>query len=83
MALRDTRSVEKKEDFTADQVTEVNTTSTSQDQAQGGDEHSSLWQNVKKYRNVTYITLAMTSAILLYGYDTVVVGTISAMPVFQ
>jgi hypothetical protein len=48
-----------------------------------GDEQRSLWQNVKKYRKVTYTTLALTSAILLYGYDNVVVGTVSAMPVFQ
>jgi hypothetical protein len=48
-----------------------------------GDEQRSLWQNVKKYRKVTYVTLALTSAILLYGYDNVVVGTVSAMPVFQ
>jgi hypothetical protein len=48
-----------------------------------GDKQRSLWQNVKKYRKVTYVTLALTSAILLYGYDNVVIGTVSAMPVFQ
>ena len=47
------------------------------------DEQNSLWQNVKKYRKVVCITLGLTSAILLFGYDTVIVGTVSGMPTFQ
>lgn len=48
-----------------------------------GDNDRTLWQNVKKYRKVTYVTFGLTGAILLYGYDNVVVGTVSAMPGFQ
>jgi hypothetical protein len=48
-----------------------------------GDNDRTLWQNVKKYRKVTYVAFGLTSAILLYGYDNVVVGTVSAMPGFQ
>ena len=73
------KSVDTKDDFTAEQISEVNSAST----GRTGDEQRTLWQNVKKYRKVTYITLSLTSAILLYGYDNVVVGTISAMPDFQ
>jgi|TARA_R110002003_G_scaffold116_14_gene10175 hypothetical protein len=75
----DSMSTDKKDSYSAEQISEVNSASISED----GDEQRTLWQNVKKYRKVTYITLGLTSAILLYGYDNVVVGTISAMPVFQ
>jgi hypothetical protein len=50
---------------------------------QNSDEHGTLWQNVKRYRRVTYITFGLSSAILLYGYDNVVVGAVSGMPAFQ
>ena len=60
-------------------ITEVNSNVSSE----AGDENRTLWQNVKKYRKVSWITLALTSAILLYGYDNVVVGTVSGMPRFQ
>lgn len=42
-----------------------------------------LWQSVKKYRRVVFYSLGITSAILMYGYDYVIIGTISAMPSFQ
>ena len=42
-----------------------------------------LWQSIKTYRKVVSITLGLTSAILLFGYDNVVVGTVSGMPSFQ
>lgn len=75
-----TQCTDKKEDgFVTEHISQVN--STSSDSIT--DEQRTLWQNVKKYRKVVYVTLALTSAILLYGYDYVVVGTISAMPVFQ
>ncbi|KAJ4363590.1 hypothetical protein N0V83_009886 [Neocucurbitaria cava] len=74
-----------KDDFVAEQISEVESGGGGGEGggSTGGDEQRSLWQNVKKYRKVTYITLGLTSAILLYGYDNVVVGTISAMPDFQ
>ncbi|KAF2875107.1 general substrate transporter [Massariosphaeria phaeospora] len=42
-----------------------------------------LWLDVKKYRKVVGYTLGLASAILLYGYDNVIVGTVSGMPPFQ
>ncbi|KAF2025397.1 MFS general substrate transporter [Setomelanomma holmii] len=75
----DSTSTDKKDSYSAEQISEVNSATSSE----ASDEQRTLWQNVKKYRKVTYITFGLTSAILLYGYDNVVVGTISAMPVFQ
>jgi hypothetical protein len=51
--------------------------------SQASDEQRTLWQNVKRYRKVVWVTFGLTSAILLYGYDNVVVGTVSGMPAFQ
>lgn len=51
--------------------------------SQSGDKDRTLWQNIKRYRKIAYITLGMTSAILLYGYDNVIVGTVTGMPGFQ
>ncbi|KAK1753816.1 alpha-glucosides permease MPH3-like protein 3 [Echria macrotheca] len=45
--------------------------------------HLTLKQSLIKWRRVTLYSLCMTSAILMYGYDYVVIGTISAMPSFQ
>ncbi|KAF9877105.1 maltose permease [Colletotrichum karsti] len=45
--------------------------------------HLTLWQSIKKWRRVVFYCIGMTSAILLYGYDYVIVGTVSAMPSFQ
>ena len=42
-----------------------------------------LWAAIKKWRRVVYYCAALTSAILLYGYDYAVVSTTSAMPSFQ
>jgi hypothetical protein len=47
------------------------------------DGQRTLWQNAKRYQKVTYITLGLSSAILLYGYDNVIVGAVSGMPAFQ
>ena len=62
-----------------ERITEIPSNATSE----ASDEDRTLGQNIKKYRKVVYITLALTSAILLYGYDNVVVGTVSGMPRFQ
>lgn len=64
-------------------ISEVSTNSTFASDSSHGDEKRNLWQNVKKYRKVVWITFAVSSAILLYGYDNVIVGTVSAMPRFQ
>lgn len=42
-----------------------------------------LWQSTKRYRNVVWCCIGLTTTILLYGYDYVIVGTTSAMPSFQ
>ncbi|KAK3186059.1 hypothetical protein K4F52_005283 [Lecanicillium sp. MT-2017a] len=43
----------------------------------------SLWQAIKKWSRVFLFSLGMSSAILMYGYDYVIVGNASAMPAFQ
>ncbi|KAI1838083.1 transcriptional regulator family: Fungal Specific TF [Penicillium roqueforti] len=45
--------------------------------------HIPLWQSFKKSPNIVGYCLALSSAILLYGYDLVIVGTVAAMPQFQ
>ena len=47
------------------------------------DAHLTLKQSLIKWRRVVIYSLCMTSAILMYGYDYVIIGTISAMPSFQ
>jgi hypothetical protein len=81
MASVDNESTDKKDSFSGIELSQINSTSTST--SQDADEQRTLWQNFKKYRKVCWITIALTSAILLYGYDNVVVGTVSSMPVFQ
>lgn len=82
-ASQKSRSSEGKDAVTGEQVLQINSRANSQAISEAGDNSRTLWQNVKKYRKVTYVTFGLTSAILLYGYDNVVVGTVSAMPVFQ
>jgi hypothetical protein len=45
--------------------------------------HIPLWQLLKRWPKVVMYCLALSSAILLYGYDLLIVGTVSAMPAFQ
>lgn len=42
-----------------------------------------LWQALKEYYRISFYCIGLTSAILLYGYDYVIVGTTSSMPSFQ
>lgn len=77
------QSSEGKSNFTGERITEVDSRAYSQAENEASDNSQTLWQNIKKYRKVVYVTFGLTSAILLYGYDNVVVGTVSAMPVFQ
>jgi hypothetical protein len=42
-----------------------------------------LSQSIKKWPRIVGYCLALSSAILLYGYDLVIVGTVAAMPQFQ
>lgn len=80
---RKSRGSEGKDDCTGEQIFEIDSNTNTQVSSEASDNSRTLWQNVKKYRKVTYVTIGLTSAILLYGYDNVVVGTVSAMPVFQ
>lgn len=45
--------------------------------------HLTLLQSLKKWRRVSLYCLGMTTGILMYGYDYVIVGTTAAMPSFQ
>jgi hypothetical protein len=45
--------------------------------------HLTLKESVKKWRRVVVYSFCLASAILMYGYDYVIVGTVSAMPSFQ
>ncbi|CAG8248154.1 unnamed protein product [Penicillium nalgiovense] len=45
--------------------------------------HIPLWQSIRKFPRIVGYCLALSSAILLYGYDLVIVGTVAAMPQFQ
>jgi MFS family permease len=58
--------------------------------AEDGEEHVqaaqpdlTLWQAVRKYRRTMLHCMGMTSAILMYGFDMVIVGTTASMPSFQ
>jgi hypothetical protein len=77
------RSTDRKDDYTDEHIFQLDSHTNTQASNEPSDNSRTLWQNVKKYRKVTYVTFGLTSAILLYGYDNVVVGTVSAMPVFQ
>lgn len=61
-------------------VEDVSRTDTNAMPKQG---HVPLWQSLKRWPKVVGYNLALSSAILLYGYDLVIVGTVSAMPAFQ
>ena len=43
----------------------------------------SLWANIRKYPRITAWSFSLTLGILLWGYDLVIVGTVSSIPAFQ
>lgn len=43
----------------------------------------SLWQAVRKWPKVAGYCLALTTAILLWGYDMAMVGNLASLPQFQ
>lgn len=45
--------------------------------------HVPLLHSLRKSPRIVLYCVALSSAILLYGYDLVIVGTVSAMPAFQ
>jgi hypothetical protein len=42
-----------------------------------------LWQAIKKWPRITWHSLALGLNLLLWGYDTGLVGNVSSMPEFQ
>jgi len=84
MSLADSRPVTGKGDeiVLLDLQSVVSGTGTVES-GESGDEQRTLWRNAKKYRKVVWVTFGLASAILLYGYDFVIVGTIAGMPEFQ
>ncbi|KAJ3475109.1 hypothetical protein NLG97_g9572 [Lecanicillium saksenae] len=45
--------------------------------------HLTVFQAVKKWKRVFWYSLAISSSILMFGYDFVIVGNSSSMPAFQ
>ncbi len=43
----------------------------------------SLWTALRRWPRVSWYSLTLTSTIVLWGFDNVLVGSVSAMPVFQ
>lgn len=43
----------------------------------------SVWTALRRWPKVSWYSLALTSTIVLWGFDNVLVGSVSAMPVFQ
>ncbi|KJZ76874.1 hypothetical protein HIM_03751 [Hirsutella minnesotensis 3608] len=43
----------------------------------------SLWQALKRWHRIVFYCAGLTTGILMFGYDYVIVGTTSAMPSFQ
>lgn len=43
----------------------------------------SLWQAIKKWHRIFWFCIGLSSTIVLYGYDYVIIATVSAMPSFQ
>jgi len=46
-------------------------------------EKLSLWQAIRKWPKVAGYCLALTTAILLWGYDMAMVGNLASLPQFQ
>ncbi|CAI6093625.1 unnamed protein product [Clonostachys chloroleuca] len=42
-----------------------------------------IWAAAKKWHRIVWYCFGLTSCIMMYGYDYVIVGTVSAMPSFQ
>lgn len=78
MILTETQSTKKSNEGGVNAVDHTNGIETG-----GKTSHTPLWQSIKKFPRIVGYCLALSSAILLYGYDLVIVGTVAAMPQFQ
>jgi hypothetical protein len=47
------------------------------------DDEPNLWKSIRKWPRVLGYSFGLTSGILLYGFDTSIVGNVSAIPEFQ
>ena len=43
----------------------------------------SVWTAIRRYPKITAYSFAVTLGILLWGFDLVIVGTVSSIPAFQ
>ncbi|OAP60368.1 hypothetical protein AYL99_05370 [Fonsecaea erecta] len=50
---------------------------------QSVDDEPTLWKSIRKWPKIVGYSLGLTSAILLNGFDTSIVGNLSAIPAFQ
>lgn len=48
-----------------------------------GESRMTTWQLFRKWPRLTLWSLGLAITIVLYGYDTVIVGNITSMPEFQ
>ena len=78
MNLAETRSTKEYNDDGGDASDGVNVVGTIKSTS-----HIPLWQSIKKFPRIVGYCLALSSAILLYGFDLVIVATVAAMPQFQ
>lgn len=61
----------------------VSQTSGTPQPSDGSIKLQALWQNLKRYPRVFGYYLALTSGILLYGYDMAMTGNLASLPEFQ
>lgn len=80
-AKAETTTVEKVEAIT--NVLSSGTMNSDEPLQTNEDAHLTLKQSLVKWRRVVVYSLCMTSGILMFGYDYVIIGTVSAMPSFQ
>lgn len=49
----------------------------------GDDAQLTLWQAVRTWKKVVLYCLGLSFAVILYGYDQAIVGSVSGIPAFQ
>lgn len=72
------------DDKSSETVAKVDTNSDSM-RAIEKDEFDDLtfWQAIKKWKHIFWYSMLLSTTIIMYGYDYVIVATVSAMPSFQ
>ena len=51
--------------------------------SEADEKNMSLWKAIRRYPKVTAWSFAVSLGILLWGFDLVIVGTVSSIPAFQ